>query len=461
MKKPEFPFMVLVSLFILSLHPSYAQSEIVFRPGPGLNDGTDKGSATAGKDTVVAGSAPTRNYGSEPYMNGTPQSTCNPAMARAYLQFDLSDLPASVQQVFLGVTHFPHTASCFSNCNADFYFYPVGQPWNEMTLTYGTMPSETAAVHGPVNISFPNDFGKKEYDITAIYRNWKSGSVPNYGLAIHSPKVGCNNAAVMFYVHTSDDPDTTLRPYLRIVPSASAQRQFHFAQVADGGGFSTTFTIPNTSKSAVSGVLKFFNPNGTPRTLRVNGVSNSRFDITIPPEGSAQLKTDNVGPALAGWASLETDAAVQGIATFDLRDTAGKLMTTAAVFGSSAVRKVAVPVEVSAAGSAGIAVANVSASAPATVRLRLVTDAGLEAGTVLDPRLDPLGPQQQVADFAQNLFRSVPGINTFRGTLIVEVVGTGEIAVTGLVLKEGLLSALPVIDLTSLLTASSQQPDQN
>jgi hypothetical protein len=193
-------------------------SEIIFRPEAGKNDGSDSGSLNGGKDTYVYGSDPTSNHGTETSIVGLPKSNCNAAETRAYIQFDVSALPAGVQQVFLGVTHVPHTANCYSNCSADFYFYPVSQPWNEMTLTFNTKPAEGAAVYGPVNITFPNDFGTREYDITGIYRNWKNGAVPNYGLAIYSPTEGCNNAAVMFNVHSSDDTDPNVRPYLRIIP---------------------------------------------------------------------------------------------------------------------------------------------------------------------------------------------------------------------------------------------------
>lgn len=197
--------------------PPPPPSEIIFRPGPGKNDGSDNGSQNAGKDTSAAGGDPAKNYGAESYITGTPKSNCNPAETKAYIQFDLSSLPANVSQVFLGVTHITHT-NCYDNCNADFYFYLVTQAWNEMTVTFNNRPTEGGAVYGPLNIKAPNDLKTREYDITSIYKNWKNGSVPNYGLAIYSPTVGCNNAAAMFYVHSSDDPDPNVRPYLRIVP---------------------------------------------------------------------------------------------------------------------------------------------------------------------------------------------------------------------------------------------------
>jgi hypothetical protein len=206
---------VVTAVCLLSFVPM-AQSEIVFRPGPGLNNGTDNGSANGGKDSWVSGDTSGTNYGAESYVVATPVSNCNSATAKAYIQFDLSTLPANVQQVFLGVTHLPHMSYCLSNCDADFYFYPVTEPWSETTLIYDNKPPEAAAVYGPINITFPNDFGNREYDITSIYRAWKNNSVPNHGLAIYSPTVGCNNAAVIFYVHSSDATEENNRPYLKI-----------------------------------------------------------------------------------------------------------------------------------------------------------------------------------------------------------------------------------------------------
>ena len=206
---------VVTAVCLISFIPM-AQSEIIFRPGPGLNDGTDNGSANGGKDSWIYGNEPDTPHGVDPYIFGSPVSDCNPASFRAYIQFDLSTLPANVQQVFLGVSHFPHTTYCYSNCDADFYFYPVSEQWSETTLTYANRPLESAAVYGPINITFPNDFGNREYDITSIYRAWKDNSVSNFGLAIYSPTIGCNNAAVTFSVHSSDAAEENNRPYLKI-----------------------------------------------------------------------------------------------------------------------------------------------------------------------------------------------------------------------------------------------------
>ncbi len=79
------------------------------------------------------------------------------------------------------------------------------------------MPNEGDPEIGPIPISFPNDFGRKEYDITNLYRKWKNGDMVNNGISIHSPTVGCNNAAVFFGVHSLEAEDPDDRPYIRII----------------------------------------------------------------------------------------------------------------------------------------------------------------------------------------------------------------------------------------------------
>ena len=285
---------VVTVVCLLSFVPM-AQSEIVFRPGPGLNDGTDSGSVNGGKDSWVSGDTSATNYGAESYVVATPVSNCNPATAKAYIQFDLSTLPANVQQVFLGVTHLPHTSYCYSNCDADFYFYPVTEPWSETTLTYDNKPSEAAAVYGPINITFPNDFGNREYDITNIYRSWKDNSVPNHGLAIYSPTVGCNNAAVIFYAHSSDATDENNRPYLKI-PCATLPPGLVSWWGGNGnandiiGAFNGT--LVNGTSFAPGKVGQAFNFDGVddhvfvPNTLSIDGGAEATYMAWVYPTAS-------------------------------------------------------------------------------------------------------------------------------------------------------------------------------
>ncbi len=196
MKRAAF---LLVSFFIIT-NFLYSQNLIIFRPGPGANNGHDEGTLSAGKDAWVYEGEPTTNYGTTPYVQALPISNCNNRHCAAFIRFDLDSLPSDVDSVFLTFNHYPHTTYCYSGCNADFYFAALTQPWDEMTINYTNIPAKNTAFYGPINIVFPNDVGERQYDITNMYSLWKSGTVPNYGMTIYSSTVTCNNAAVYFNV---------------------------------------------------------------------------------------------------------------------------------------------------------------------------------------------------------------------------------------------------------------------
>jgi len=89
----------------------------------------------------------------------------------------------------------------------------------------------------------------------------------------------------------------------------------------------------------------------------------------------------------------------------------------------------------------------------ATVRLHLIDEDAAEVSTTLDPRLNPLGANSQIAVFVNELFPAVSGINNFRGSLVVGAMGTGQVAVTSLVVKESPLSVVPIVEFNAVTSA--------
>lgn len=216
-----------------------AQNTVIFQPSGGANNGNDEGTLTAGKDSWVNRYAPTENNGYTGSSLASPRTNCNESDYKSYFRFDVTNLPDSVTSVVFGVTHFEHTSYCYSNCSADFYFYLCTSAWDEMTLVQNNLPAEVAEPFcGPISISFPNNFGVKEYDITSAYRYWKKNPSLNYGFTIYSPTVGCNNASVYFGVKTSDDVDEANRPYLKIEkPSITGLNQSALKQAISPNPF--------------------------------------------------------------------------------------------------------------------------------------------------------------------------------------------------------------------------------
>jgi len=213
-------FYLTAALLLIS---TFAQAAIgkkdtvmIYQPGPGLNDSTDMGGINSGMDSWVYEGNPSTNYKNDMYIITAPISNCNSTHSQGLIRFDLGNLPDTVDSVFVGFTHFEHTSYCYSGCNADFFFARATQPWYENDVSYTNKPTTDTAFYGPVNVTFPNNFGTREYDITNTYKLWRDSTVPNYGMMIYSNTVTCNNAAVMFYVHTSDDTSIVSRPYLKI-----------------------------------------------------------------------------------------------------------------------------------------------------------------------------------------------------------------------------------------------------
>jgi len=214
--------LITILAILLSINAGYGQFITTFQPSGGLNDGNDSGTVTTGKDTWVNRYSPTMNNGADSLALTSPRSNCNTSDYKSYFQFDITNLPNIVDSVFFGVTHLEHTSYCFSNCNADFYFYYNTSAWNEMTMIYSNEPSENpTAFCGPINVTFPNNFGNKEYNITNAYNYWKTNGVDNFGFTAYSPTLGCNNASVGFYVYSSDATNPADRPYLKIYHSFS------------------------------------------------------------------------------------------------------------------------------------------------------------------------------------------------------------------------------------------------
>ncbi|MDE2179449.1 MAG: Ig-like domain repeat protein [candidate division NC10 bacterium] len=183
------------------------------QPTAGLNDGTDDGSATKGKDTYSWGACgPVGILNGDGQVCSTLTSTCNDCTGSAFLQFSLADMPtiniASAQiQVYTGVAHW----GCGWPFPADpiFGLRQVTSDWNEMTLSAAFQPTVN-----PTPIAshvFPGVaglggwwFAWVSYDITDLYKGWADGTIPNYGVRVSQDNSQCANCIAAWF-YSSDD----------------------------------------------------------------------------------------------------------------------------------------------------------------------------------------------------------------------------------------------------------------
>jgi len=227
--------------------------------------------------------------------------------------------------------------------------------------------------------------------------------------------------------------------FVCLFPWMGRANTLYFPQVVAGGGYSTTFTLLNTDSIPLTGQLRVFNQNGSQRS------SPSEWEsISIPASGSVRFTLNNSGSLIIGSAYFQTAANVNGVATFERRKIDGPLETIAGVLGAPASSRFLIPVEISASSGTGVALVN-TAETPTNIRLLLLGENGATIGATTDARFNPLAGRQQFSDFVTNFFPQL-ALTDFKGTLVIEATNLSQqIAATGLVVKEGLLSALPAI----------------
>jgi hypothetical protein len=213
-----------------------------------------------------------------------------------------------------------------------------------------------------------------------------------------------------------------------------------FPQVVFGGGYSTTLTIMNAGAGLLQANLHCFTQGGVERT-------DLAATISAVGNGSARSTLPNVGPLTVVWCELiSSTGTFRAVATFDLRASNQVLVTTAGVLGIQPGNSFSVPVDITAAGGTGVALANLRDTS-LSVTFRLLNENGALVATSPAPRFTSFPPRGQFSDFVTNIFPQFAGI-TFRGTLVIDSAPgapAGSLATTALTVKEGVLSALPVI----------------
>ena len=245
------------------------------------------------------------------------------------------------------------------------------------------------------------------------------------------------------------------------VPTSLFSNKLSFPQMPFGGGYTTTILLMNTGLTSVSSNLQIY---------AQTGVLLRSIPTTVSSGGSTRLTIADPGQSIiSSWGTLDAGTGtVQGMATFDLRSANGALITTAGVPGLEATNGFRLPVDVTGNGIAGntaIAMVNVNPINRMTVALVLISESGStsSSATRSDTRFITLDSRHQIPALVTNVWPQLAV--GFRGTLSIAVVNSAQqpnsLVLTALSVKDGLLSALPVIPDTSLTTLDTdeREPD--
>ncbi len=204
-----------------------------------------------------------------------------------------------------------------------------------------------------------------------------------------------------------------------------APNLIYFAHMAEGGGQRTLTELANLSDGLAEGTLSYFDTQGNPLLVDVEGVGNNVSTVTfsIPPNGSTSINTLGRGAARSGWSRVVSDQPLRGSSIFQFsNDTtfaeAGVASSTLTGEAVIHVDRINLPVGPAPAGQAtinistGVGVANPS-DETADLLYRLLDSTGTE----IDTAIRTLGPSAQEAIFVEQIFAITPD---FTGTVVIE-----------------------------------------
>ena len=210
-----------------------------------------------------------------------------------------------------------------------------------------------------------------------------------------------------------------------------------FAYFADGGGWTTQLVLVNPLDVTIGGTVEFFEPDGDPGSLMVEGEIGGNFPYSIPARSSQRLRTSGTGSVVQAGAirisPSQGDVAPSGLAVFSFK-TDGITVSESGVPAlptGSAFRMYA-----EASGSfgdvgsiqTGVAIANPD-SAPATVMFELTQLDGTSTGLT---GMATVPGQGQVALFLNQVEGFESLALPFEGVLRISTGSSSGLSVVGL-----------------------------
>ncbi|HYK90448.1 MAG TPA: choice-of-anchor tandem repeat NxxGxxAF-containing protein [Acidobacteriota bacterium] len=218
--------------------------------------------------------------------------------------------------------------------------------------------------------------------------------------------------------------------------------RYFLPQVANGtsdsGSWRTTSILANHSTSPATASVSYWSDDGTPLSLTIQGQTSSQFTYTIPPEGSLRVQTDGAGSQKTGWALVQSDQALSGIALYAFFDSGGNFVDEAGAPFSLDFGSMSIFAENQGNTYTGLALANPN-STGATVTLTLKDS---QSAVVATTQFN-LAANGHVAKYLTEFFTGANIPASFQGT--VDIMSTQPLS--GLTLRQhnSDFTSLPII----------------
>lgn len=219
----------------------------------------------------------------------------------------------------------------------------------------------------------------------------------------------------------------------------------YFAELTVGGGWKTIFALCNTGSTLTTGTLLLIDQQGNPLIVTSPSLGEgSSFPISILPGGTMFLTVDmpNPGdPGQSGWAKVEFEEALSGVATYKFTDGGGTVTALAGVLPSQPMQFATIPVNdnVDQTPVTAYAIANPT-DQNLTVKICYV-DAD---GSVVDDTVTfQLAPGEHIARYFYQDFDHL-GLTGFNGSMVLRAQGNGRFIAVALIQDQDLFTVTPV-----------------
>jgi hypothetical protein len=195
-------------------------------------------------------------------------------------------------------------------------------------------------------------------------------------------------------------------------------------------GFSATFQLSSLPESKVSAQLKVYSHGTGLDTSSGDARADGVLSVGLPGNGSIRVTPDSSGDSLDNRILLALDSAA-GELTADEHPEADEYDFMPNILQDEPSTRLATPIEICSSFRTTLVCGNPTES-PVMVRLYLIDDNGKKMDSLSDPRLNPLPPNRQIALGAEEIFGTLGKKESFRGSIVSEVMGEGLIQSVGL-----------------------------
>ena len=207
-----------------------------------------------------------------------------------------------------------------------------------------------------------------------------------------------------------------------------------FAQMGDGPIAGTDQRLQTTielleddffdSEAAVTGTIEFYDDNGNPLELTLNGATGSTFPFQLSEAELARFTTAGTGEIKTGWVHVHSDQPISGSLSFGIRDSQGNVLTDVGVPASILGGEFTIFADSIGSSRTGVAAANPSEDQA----VDLVFTLNRSDGTQVAVEERTLVPRGHLAIFLDELFSTVQGIDEFEGSVVIRSGGAAQLS---------------------------------